>query len=794
MVTVLSRKLRRDLSRTRGLLLAIISIIAVGTGSFVGMLGTYKNLAIARDHYYSTCRMADFWVDLKKAPVEDVRRLCRIPGISEIRERIALPVIVDLEGVNEPISGQAVSMPPEKGPVINGIVIRSGCYFTPGSLNQVIVSEKFAQERHIRPGSFIHLVLNGQRKKLYVVGTAISAEHVYLCPPGGMVEEPSSYGLFYLKREYAENAFGFHGACNQVCGLLTPQGQEYVHSILMELNERLAPYGVFATTPRSEQFSNLTLDSEMSGLQTMATMLPILFLGVAALILNVLMTRLAEQQRTIVGTLKALGYGNGQVFFHFLQYGLVVGLVGGLAGCLLGYWISGAMTVMYVQYFVFPKLINYFFVNLSTISVFISLGFAVLGTLRGVKHVVQLNPAEAMRESMPAKGGNILLERWNLFWKSLNFRWQVVLRNMFRNKVRTSIAVFAAAMGCALMVLAFGFVNSMDAWTDFQFTKVMLSDYNLNLKDETDSGAVLEARRLPGVTHAEGIFSVSCTFSSRNHHKKGTILGIDRDARLTIPRDKKGNAVPVPSFGLLMCRRMAETHLHVREGDTVTFTPVKGIREPHEVPVVRIIDSMVGLGVYADFDYLNRLLSQSGTVSEVQIKAKQTSEEKTAFLSKVKQFPRLQSLDNVEHDKVLMEQQMTGSMQGMAMVMILFASVIFFGSILNGTLISISERQREIATYRVLGYTPAEIGSIFLIENVLTNMLGAVLGLLLGYWMLFAMMSQYQNDAYSFPSVLYPSSLIYSIVLSLVFVLTAHYFVKRTIRKQNWEEALSMKE
>jgi len=793
-VTVLNHKLRRDLYRTRGLLLAIVSIIAVGTGSFVGMLGAYENLARARDHYYATCRMADFWVDLKKAPVEDVQRLCRIPGISAVRDRIAFPVIVDLPGVNEPISGQAVSMPPEQGPVINGIVMRSGCYFTPDSPNQVIVSEKFAQARGIGPGSFIRLVMDGQSRKLFVVGTAISAEHVYLCPPGAMVEDPSNYGLFYIKREYAEDQFGFQGACNQLCGLLTPAGEGRVSAILMELNDRLAPYGVFATTPRSEQFSNLTLCSEMSGLQTLATMLPVLFLGVAALILNVLMSRLAEQQRTIVGTFKALGYNNREVFLHFLLYGLAVGVAGGLAGCLLGTWISGAMTQMYVSFFVFPKLVNYFYVNMSLAALGISVLFAVLGTLRGVRSVVGLNPAESMRQSMPAKGGKILLERWPGFWRRLDFRWQVVLRNIFRNKVRTFVAVTAAAMGCGLMVMGFGFTNSTNAWLEFQFEKVMLSNYNLSVKDEVDVEAVREARRLPGVTHAEGVFTVPCTFSSRNHRKKGAIIGIGRDARLTIPRDEKGNAVPVPPFGLIMCRRMAETHLHVREGDTVTFTPVKGLRIPHQVPVARIIDSMVGLEVYADFDYLNRLLSESGTLSEVRMNARQTPAEKQAFLAQVKRFPTLQSLDDVKRDRELMEEQMTGSMQGMAMALIFFAGVIFFGSILNGSLISISERQREIATYRVLGYTPREVGSIFLRENLLSNMVGAVLGLGMGYWMLLAMMSQYQNDAYSFPSVLYPSYLAAAVLLSLLFVLGAHFFVKRTIRKQNWQEALSMKE
>ena len=111
---VLNQKLERDLLRTWGMLLAIVAIIAVGTGSFVGMLGTYYNLDRAKTHYYSQCRMADFWINLKKAPVSDARRLCKINGVSEIRERIVFPVIVDLEGVEKPISGQVSFLPARK--------------------------------------------------------------------------------------------------------------------------------------------------------------------------------------------------------------------------------------------------------------------------------------------------------------------------------------------------------------------------------------------------------------------------------------------------------------------------------------------------------------------------------------------------------------------------------------------------------------------------------------------------------------------------------------------------------
>ncbi len=253
------------------------------------------------------------------------------------------------------------------------------------------MSDKFAKARCLEPGMSLTLLLNGQRRPLLIVGTAISAEHIYQAPPGSIVENPLQYGVFYLKREYAEEVFGFHGAANNVALKLADVGEARKAAILKEAESRLSPYGVYAVTPLSQQFSNLTLNSELNGVQTMATMLPLAFLAVAALVLNVLMTRLAEQQRVIIGTLKALGCGNRDIFVHFIQYGLVVGGCGGLAGNLLGWWISSAMTGLYRGFFEFPRLVNEFRPGLFLLSMAIALIFAVLGTLRGVRKVSRLN-------------------------------------------------------------------------------------------------------------------------------------------------------------------------------------------------------------------------------------------------------------------------------------------------------------------------------------------------------------------------------------------------------------------
>ncbi|MFC1765295.1 ABC transporter permease [Planctomycetota bacterium] len=792
---MLNRKLRRDLRLTWKMLLAITSIIAVGIGCFIGMMSNYLNLRVAQTQYYSTCRFADFWIDLKKAPVAEVHRLTRIGGVSEIRDRLQFKVVVDLKGAEEPISAMVLSLPEEPEPVLNGIVMRQGSYFTHDRRNEVIVSEKFARARGLEPGDRLHVVMNERREELIMVGTAISAEFVYLTSPGSMVDDPKNYGLFYMKRGYAEDTFGFSGACNNITGTFTPdiRAQQREKEVLQALADRLDPYGVFVTIPRADQFSHMTLSAEMQQNRSMAFIFPSFFLVVAGLVLNVLMIRLAEQQRTIIGTLKALGYGNRELRQHFMRFGIVTGLMGGVMGCALGYWFGGAMAKMYLAFFSFPQLVNHFYPGLMLTGLLMATVACALGTLRGVGRVIQLEPAEAMRAARPAKGGRILLERWPGLWQKLDIQWQMVLRGLFRRKGRTAVAVFSAALGAAIVVLAFGFVDSMDVMIRLQFDKVLRSDYHLTFSSELDDRVLHEIRRLPGVTAAEPVLMLACTFRAEYRQKKGGVLGLPPLNQLTQPCDQEGHSIPIPATGLLMAQRLMD-QLGLRPGDRIRLLPVRGRRDPIVTHVMQGFNSLLGLDVYADYQWLNRLMGESASVSEVRVLAQQNSEQRRTFMAALKQMPNLETVTDIRSQKQALTKQFDGAMRASATIMILFAAVIFFGSILNGTLIAIAERTREIATFSALGYFDRETGRLFFRENLLTNMLGALLGLPLGAAMLHGIMIGFQTDAYSIPAALRPISFLYTLILAFVFVFIAQLSVYRNMQQINRVEALSLKE
>ena len=410
MVKTLDKKLLREVRSHLGMLLAVTSIIAVGVACLVTMASSYFNLSDAKRLYYAQCRMADFSIEVKKVPLAELTALAAMPEVAELRPRIAQYVTVDLDGVAEPLNGQVLSLPDRRRSIIDDIVIRQGGYFSDRRDNEVIVNEQFARAHRLRPGQWIRLLLNNRRQELFIVGTAISSEFVYLLGGGAIVPDPKRFGVFYLKKSYAEEVFDFKGSANQVLGRLSAAAHGSPREVLRRAEDMLSPYGVFTTTPLEDQPSNKFLSQEIQGLKSFAVITPCMFLAVAALVLNVLLSRLAQQQRTVVGTLKALGYSDFQLSWHFLKFGLAVGILGGLLGCGAGWWLAKGMTAMYRTFFQFPELHNRFHWGVHAGGMLVSMGCAALGSLRGSRAVLRLRPAQAMRPSPPRRGA---LSSWN---------------------------------------------------------------------------------------------------------------------------------------------------------------------------------------------------------------------------------------------------------------------------------------------------------------------------------------------------------------------------------------------
>jgi putative ABC transport system permease protein len=792
-VSVLDRKLIRELGGAKWMFLAITGIIVVGVLCFVEMRSLYNNLRMAKQDYYGQCRMADFWIDLKKAPVAELARLRSLVGIAELRPRIQFSATVDLPHVAKPLSGLVLTLPAQRRPVINGIVLRQGSYFTAARANEVIVGAAFAAARGLVPGMEIHLLVDNRRHTLRIVGTAISSEFVYLIRPGTIAPDPQHFGVFYVKHGFAEEIFDMDGAANQLVGLMVPASAARHEQLLARAERMLRPFGVLATTLRKDQSSNLSLSSEIEGLGVFATILPGIFLAVAALVLSVLMARLADSQRSVIGTLKAIGYSHRAVALHFLKFGLVVGTLGGLLGCLAGYAMADAMTSLYTKFFEFPQLENRAYPAVYLVGMGISVCCALAGSLRGAHRALRLQPAEAMRPRPPARGGQIALERVGAVWRRLSFPLRMALRNVVRNRTRTATGLLATAIGTSLLVVGFMSVEAMDFLVNFQFERILCSDFDLTFESERGVAALLEARRLPGVDYAEPILQVACTFANGPHRRKGAMTGLATDARLTRPRDLDGRPLRIPQTGLLMTGKMAEL-LHVSVGDLLRVTPIKGQQQPVTVPVAEIAASYLGTNVYANIDYLNHLVGEQLALTGVQLAVSPDPTIRQALYRQLKHMPALQAISSRTEMIDNLNQLMLETQNLSIAILVLFAGVISFGSILNASLVSLAERMREIATLRVIGYDPWQIGGLLLRESLLIDVLGTLAGLPLGYLLYLAMAHAYDMELIRLPVVAPRWVWIWAVVLDIAFGLTAHVVVQWKIHRTDWRAALQVNE
>lgn len=790
-MSTLDRKLLRELYRSKGLLLAIAGIIAVGIMCFVALRSSWTNLTVAKRDYYIQSRMADFWIDVKKAPLVELEAIGKLPGVVELTPRISFHATVDLENVDAPINSIVISLPDQPRRVLNDIVLRQGGYFTGRRKNEVIVNASFAARHRLYPGQKLHLLLNNRRQELFIVGTATSSEFTYLLGPGSIVPDPERFGVFYLPRTFAEEVFDFQGAANQLVGRVAPGAN--VTEILQQAEIRLEPYGVFDTSPLKQQASNQFLTGEIDGLGAIATVVPAIFLAVAAVVLNVLITRLARQQRTVIGTLKAIGYGDGQIFAHFLKFGVCVGIAGGLVGCILGYLAATGMTAVYRYFFEFPRLDSGFYWRIHAIGITVSTLCALVGSLYGAWGMLQLQPAAAMRPEPPRTGRAILLERWRWFWNSLSSGWRMTFRSIARNRLRSGAALFAAAMGTALLVFGFMMVAGQNYFLDFQFARTSRSDIDLTFTDEQGREALDEVRRLPGVDLAEPQLAVACTFVHGPYRRKSAITGLSPDAVLTTPRNAAGQPIRLPEGGLVLTVRLAEL-LHAQVGDRVTAIPVKGERRPVELTVAAIADSYMGATAYARIDLLSRAVGEDFAMNGAQLAIDGSPKRLRTLQRRLKEMPGIRAI-SLRRDMVrvivdtLLQNQMV-----FVTTLIGFAGTMFFGSIVNASLVSLAERQREVATFRALGYGPWRIGGLFFRESLVTNSIGTLIGLPIGWFLVWLTCNSYTNDMLRLPVVSAPWVWALTWLMSLAFLLLAQAVVQWNIHRLDFVEALKVKE
>jgi len=697
--------------------------------------------------YYERQRFADIFVTAKRVPERVAERLAEIGGVAAIETRVVADVTLDIPGMDAPSRGRLVSIPSEGRPALNDVFLRSGRWIDPSRPDEVLVSEAFALSHAFEPGDSIAAIINGRRRVLQIVGIALSPEYIYTIPPGEIIPDDRRYGILWMERKALAAAFNMEGGFNDAVLRLMPGASS--SEVIAELDRILAPYGGLGAIPRALQFSHWTLDSELRQLQKFGIIVPSLFLGVAAFILNVALTRALALQRPQIAALKALGYTNLELAWHYLKWALLIAALGAAAGTAAGAWLGSFMIQLYNQYFRFPVLEYRLSGGVAAGAILGSLFIAALGALSAVRRAVRIPPAEAMRPEPPAHYRTSLMER--LAGRRLSHINRIILRNLERQPFRALASLTGISLATAILVVGLFFIDAMDVLKEMQFSFVQRQDVTVTFFEPVSSKALYELRSLPGVVKVEPLRSVPVRLRHGHRSRNLTILGVASIPTLNRIVDRSGNVVTPPPEGLLLSKTLAEI-LQVSPGERVRVEVLEGARPVREVAVAGLVDEFLGLSVYMDGDALHRLMREGDTLSGAYLQV--DSAEISRLYRRLKSTPAVAGVGLTIEALRSFERTMAENMGIMTTLTVIFACIIAFGVVYNAARVSLSERSYELASLRVLGFRRAEISLILLGELALLTAAAIPIGAGIGFLMAKGILAAVENELYRFPLVI----------------------------------------
>lgn len=398
-ITPLNRKLLRDLWRIRGQILAIAAVVAAGIGLLVATFGCMASLNASKDAFYERYRFADVFISLKRAPNTLAERLQTIPGIATLETRIAVSVMMDIPGMVEPAVGHMMSIPEGGRPMLNDIDLRRGRLVAAGRPSEVIVNEAFAKAQSLDVGDHISATINGKRRTLDIVGIALTPEYVYALAPGQIMPDDKRFGVLWMGRNSLAAAFDLENAFNNVTATL--QHGAPVDAVLERLDDILRPYGGIGAYSRKDQISNFFLSNELEQMATTGSIAPPIFLGVAAFLLNIVISRMVATEREEIGLLKAFGYTDWEVGWQYIKLVLALTILGLALGLGFGVKLGRAMTDLYAAYYKLPLLTYRIDTGVFLLAALVSLLAGLVGGVNAVRRAIQLSPAVAMAPPMP---------------------------------------------------------------------------------------------------------------------------------------------------------------------------------------------------------------------------------------------------------------------------------------------------------------------------------------------------------------------------------------------------------
>ncbi len=724
----LKKKLLRELIHLKPQVFSIAMVIGIGVAVMFGFSSTYESLKASRDTFYSSSNFSDIFINVKKAPESISHQITQLDGVVQVETRLEYDALLSLSNMVEPAVGHFISLPDGKQPEMNRLSLVQGRLPAELSTDEVVVSEGFFKARGFRLGERFLASLNGKQRDLKVVGVGVTPEHVIALQAGSPMPDNNHFSLIWINESVLRASYDMRAAFNSA--VIKNNPDVLTESVISQIDNIMERYGGVGAYSRDQQSSYVYVQEELKQLQVQATTIPVVFFLVAAFILNVVMSRIIRSQRGEIATLKALGFHNMEISAFYYQISLVIVGLGVVFGLILGTWIGSTMIHLYGEYYHFPTLKYKFSFTYFMAALGVSAGTAALGVYSSLRNIFKLSPAEAMRPPAPHKFHHSFIERLGWF-RGVEIKKRMILRGLVGFPGKSLMTGLGLCFSVVILISGLFWKDSINFLLLAQYSFSQKETGSIQLTHALSPQAVFEVARLPGVIEAEGYRNTPVKVTYRNNEKNTIIKGLPRSPRLLGLVNDQLQELPVPERGILISRILAD-QLGVNIGDTVKIKVTDGRRPQFFLKVEKIFEGLMNTEVLTSRKALSDLLKTDDLVNQVLFRSFSSPE---ILYTRLKEMPYVLSISYRDSVVSFFQENAAKFILIFAFILSFFAGAIGFGVAFNSMRVAVSERDWELSTLQVLGFTNFEVFQLILGEILLLLILFTPVGWALGYLM-----------------------------------------------------------
>ncbi|WP_097025975.1 ABC transporter permease [Clostridium peptidivorans] len=782
-------KMLRDIRENKASYIACIIVVAVGILVFTSMSMVSNNLNSAKERFYKNSNFADGFASVNGIPYNEIDNLAKIKGIKNIEGRLVKDVRVYSEDMNRNVYLRLISVDLNKNYILNMPTLIEGEYLKNNS-KSILIDTGFFNANKLKLGDEISLIIEGKKVNFNIVGTEMSPDFVYAMKNSqDIFPNPEMFGVAYIPYEVMKSYFKEKNLVNDI-SFEIDDNYKY-KDIEEELKSSLKNYSLKGIYERKDQVSNLMLSQELLSLEKISKTLPLIFLGIAGFILYIMLKRTIEQQRGQIGILKSFGYSSKEILYHYVSYAIFVGVIGGLIGGLSGIALAVPMTEMYKNYFSIPNLTSSFSIKYMILGIVISLLVSIFAGIQGSKKVLKLEPAEAMRPENPKASKKTLIENIKFFWNSLNSQGKMAVRNISRNKGRSLFTLFGILFAFSLMCTFFNSFDLFDVIFNDQYEKVQVYDCKVSFDSILKSDNIIkEIEHREEVSYVEPMLELPVKLKNHWYEKDIVVMGIKSDSKLYNILNKEGNKITLPNSGIVLSERAAQI-LNAKVGTELQFESAFIGDEKRKVYVSKIIPQYLGLSAYMNIEELSKLVSKEEIATSIMLKIDDKNIK--TFKEYYNKSPLITSIE-VKNDLIKKINELMKISKSAIWSLLIFSVILGFIIIYTSSVISFSERERELASLRVMGFSEKEVLEVLSTEQLFISIVSILLGIPITKSMMVLVSKAFSSDLYNMPTTVSYNAVIIAVLGTILSLFIAKLALKRKISKLNLVEVLKERE